>query len=405
MREKILNNIYKYYPAGIIIAVFLAGLGILSSKTSNTAKPQALLNVEKSAQEIKLKCLDLSNKEQCYGKAFEILTQQSDMDFSFKVLGSLQKIDSEANGCHFIAHSISIAETQKDPARWKEIMNKAPQNCSYGGAHGAIEVYASTFPDGKLPDAEALIACDNPDKNNCTHILGHLALVMKDNDIPESLKICEKLPHDKNGIFECLTGVFMERITAFNLIQHGLMDKSALDWKKRTPELEALCNEQSGIPLNACWKEITHAVLVKVNWDPQALVNFCEKASSQEATKGCIDHAIGIIGGYRNFDFSKTASICDVTTKDSTFKNRCGANLVSSTLSTIPNNSEQAVKFCNTQGKFQKECFIMIGNTLRFSSPENKKAQERACLQSPVSYREQCLNGGSIGIKSSRTGN
>ena len=145
-----------------------------------------IINKDGEAEKIAKACRELENRENCYAKAFENLTKVNDWSYSFAVLRELQAIDPEARGCHFISHSISYAETRKDPSRWREIMNAAPQDCSYGASHGALEVYASTFPDGKLPKSEIPSLCNNPDTNNCTHILGHLLLVMNENDIDDS---------------------------------------------------------------------------------------------------------------------------------------------------------------------------------------------------------------------------
>lgn len=342
----------KTYSSGVLILLGLAALLLFLPSKSNS-----------EVLKIKKECQALENREQCYAKAFANLTETADMGHAFAVLRELQEIEPQARGCHFIAHSISTAETQKDPSRWKELMNSAPQDCSYGGAHGALEVYASTFPDGKLPKTEIPSLCNNPDTNNCTHILGHLTLVETENDIEESTKICQSLPHNDFAKFECLTGVFMERITAFNLVDHGLATKEALNWPARVPELETLCREQSGVNSAACWKEIVHVVLVKVRNDPQKLVDFCETAPGEEETRECIDHALGIIAAGYNFDLGKMHPICETRVKAADFKDRCYAHLVSSTLSTIPAEVPEAKGFCaSIDASYQKSCFNMLDN-------------------------------------------
>lgn len=348
----------KTYFSGILILLCLTALLLLLPSKSSS---EVLM--------IKKECQALANKETCYAKAFENLGKATDRDHAFEVLRTLQQTDPEARGCHFIAHAISTAETRKDISKWRELMNTAPPDCSYGAAHGALEVYASTFPDGKLPKSEIPNLCNNPDPNNCTHILGHLLLVMNENNIPESLKDCQSLPHDKLGKFECLTGVFMERITAFNLETHGLAGKEALNWPARVPELEKLCREQGGVYSVACWKEIVHAVLVKVRNNPQALVDFCETAPGKEETRECIDHALGIMAAGYNFQLDRMSPICDTAVKAADFKNRCYATLVSSTLSTIPTEIPAAKRFCGSiDESYQKSCFAAINNTTRYHS-------------------------------------
>lgn len=347
-------------------------------------------------------CQNLDRKEDCYAKSFAALTELSNRDYAFEVLRELQKKDTQARGCHFIVHAISTAETEKDLSKWKELLNTAPPDCSYGGVHGVLEAYVSkTFPDGKLPKEIIPTLCDNPDTNNCVHGLGHLILVETENNIEESLDICDLLPHNKISRFECITGVFMERITAINLEIHGLAGVEALNWPSRMPELEALCREQKpGTPPSiACWKEITHAALAKFNHDPQKIVDFCESAPQELETRQCIDHSLGIIAGSLNFELERMKPICEVNVEAADYKNRCYAHLISSTLSTVPQEVAGAVRFCNSaEEEYQSSCFSMIGNSFQRVRPEDTELLSRACALAPEDMKEKCEQGGYTGI-------
>lgn len=347
-------------------------------------------------------CRSENNKESCYAKAFETLTKSTDRDYAFAVLRELQRKDAQARGCHFIAHAISTAETEKDITKWKELLNTAPPDCSYGGVHGVLEAYAANaFPDGKLPKEIIPSLCDNPDMNNCVHGLGHLILVETEDDIKEALDICDLLPHNTITKFECITGVFMERITAVNLEIHGLAGKETLDWPARMPELETLCKEQiPGTPPSiACWKEITHAALAKFNNDPQKIVVFCESAPGETETRQCIDHSLGIMAGSLNFELRKMGPICNAEVEADDYKNRCYAHLISSTMSTVPEEIASAVQFCaSAEEEFQSSCFSMIGNSFNRVRPESRETLARECSQAPQNMREKCEQGGYTGI-------
>jgi hypothetical protein len=397
--KKILKN--KNIGAIILILALGAALFVFGSYAKGTSKNSASGSVnQKDVSEIASACKELRNREQCYSKAFGALTTETNMQHSFEVLRELQQVDPAARGCHLIAHAISTAETVKDPSKWREIMNSAPQDCSYGAAHGALEVHSASMPDGKLPKSEIPTICNNPDTNNCTHILGHLLLIVNDNKIPESIKECESLPHNDMGKFECLTGIFMERITALNLVEHGLADESYLNWPARMPELEKLCREQTGTASVACWKEIAHAALVKFNNNPQMIVNFCETAPGETETRECIDHSLGILGSVYNFELDKMGHICEVRAKAPGFKNRCYAQLVSATISTTPGQIPEAVKFCSNIGKeFQETCFTMLGNSLHSTDPAHKKILNQECAHAPSEFRQRCEFGGNSNIQ------
>lgn len=322
----------------------------------------------KDIDEIKEACEELAYREQCYAKAFGNLTKKTDMVYAFEVLRGLQRMDPQANGCHFIAHSISIAETEKDPLHWREVVNAAPAECSYGAVHGPLEYYASTFPEGKIPKNEIGTLCNNPDTNNCSHGLGHLLLVVNENNIDESASDCEALPHNAYSKFECLTGVFMERSTATNLVIHGLAGEEAFRWIERLPELEKLCREQTGTRSVACWKEIAHVALVNLRHDPQKIVDFCQSSPGEKEARECIDHSIGIMAAGRNFSFSKMMPICEANALASDFKKRCYPILVGATLASLPSEIPAAKKFCSSlETIYHESCFKIIQHH------ENKK--------------------------------
>ncbi len=374
--------------------ILVLGLLFIYGGNSKQASSQGTVNTIAQA------CKSEGNKETCYAKEFEKLTVETDRDSAFTVLRELQKVEPESRGCHFIAHTISTVETRKDPSRWKELMNTAPPDCSYGAAHGSLEVYASTFPNGELPKEEIPNLCNNPDTSNCTHGLGHILLVLNKNDIPESVKNCQSLPHDFNGKFECLTGVFMERITAFNLEIHGLATKEALNWPARVPELEWLCREQVGVNSVACWKEIVHAALVKFRNEPQQIVNFCESSLGEDEARQCIDHSLGIMASSYNFQLDKMSPICEANVKDPDFRNRCYSHLVAATLATIPSEIPAAVNFCSKlPDNYKESCFTMIGNSLQRTSQENKNLLARECEKAPTEMRARCESGGNSNVK------
>jgi hypothetical protein len=192
----------------------------------------------------------------------------------------------------------------------------------------------------------------------------------------------------------------MERITAFNLVEHGLATKEALNWPARLPELTTLCNAQTGTNSVACWKEIVHVALVAVNNDPQKIVDFCQTAPGEKQTRECIDHSLGIMAGAYNFEINKMDPICEAHAKAPDFKNRCYANLVSATLSTVPQQIPDAVKFCShISPVYQGACFTMIGNSLSRARPEYKASLAQECAAAPESYRTACQFGGNAPVE------
>jgi hypothetical protein len=151
----------------------------------------------------------------------------------------------------------------------------------------------------------------------------------------------------------------------------------------------------------ACWKEIAHVAAVTFNNDPQKVYDFCRTGPSEAAARLCIDHSIGILGGAYNFNISQMGPICDATVADEPdFKNRCYANVVAATLSTIPQDVADVVGFCNkVDTQYQSTCFAMIGNTLYRASADSKAAQKSACATAPADFQNACELGGSTTVE------
>ena len=141
-----------------------------------------------------------------------------------------------------------------------------------------------------------------------------------------------------------------------------------------------------------------HAVVVKEQGSARHVFAFCDQAPSEESRDECKTHSIGIMAAGINFDLKKAGSeICGVISPyNQDFQNHCYAQLVASTLSTIPNQVPQVAEYCGSIPKmFQKTCFTMIGNSLQnlpFTSSEKKSFCQAASNQ----FQELCREGGNI---------
>jgi len=390
------------YKTLVVPGLVLVGIGIIAYL--QFAAPDVLLNPQASVTNIALRALarcqdqqrpQVESKEVCYAKAFEDIAFDRGPEEAFVVLSALQEKDPDARGCHFIAHGIGYGTYKRDPTNWRQHIQTMSPSCSQGGYMGIVERYTESLPKGIITKEFIPTICGPNPRADCNHIVGHILLADStiQGDIDKALELCSSIQENAQQYYYCITGVFMEHITAFNLIAHGYAPESFLNWPARLPELEALCSSSEGLFGEACWEELAHVIAVKFNNDAASVFAFCREAPTVEAAKKCVYHSIGIMAGAEYFKIYTLRDICQISLPDEyDFPARCYRGLVSSILSSIPQELPQVVDFCGTvEGrKSQKVCFTQIGYTLRASIAVAPSILEAECLAAPDEFQTHC---------------
>jgi hypothetical protein len=126
--------------------------------------------------------------------------------------------------CHPIAHAIGRAAVQKYPDV-SSAYEHGDSYCWSGYYHGVLEAVVANIGRENVPDELNTICANIPGKDrysfdyfNCVHGLGHGLMAFTNDELPDSLKLCDRL----SGNWEnrsCYGGVFMENIIA-NGINH-----------------------------------------------------------------------------------------------------------------------------------------------------------------------------------------
>lgn len=393
MRNDITSNQTLF---GLAAFVLLAGFFLVSGGMSLTPTP-----LSPTVQEALAACGNQSgqaNKESCYSNFFMQVAEEHDAVFAFRTLNELQRVDPDAIGCHFIGHGIGYGTYKKNPANWQNDFREISQECTYGAMHGVLELAISDLPDGLTRELLPTICGDTP-RGDCNHIIGHLTLLEAEGDISEALTYCDVLTDGLQREF-CESGVFMEHMTAFNLISHGLADESYLDWAGRVDGVRDLCNTFGGSNGVQCWKEIAHMVVVSEAGNAQKVFDYCNTAPTSASRFECRNHSIGILAAGLNFDYRKTPRICDAKQNELWFKEICYVGIVTSALSTLPDSVPDAIKYCeNLDGEYRSACFSGIGNIIGFNTFYDFDNPEELCESAPDEYRHQCINGGPVNFK------
>lgn len=280
--------------------------------------------------------------------------------FAFQVLKELQRMDNKARICHLIAHGIGEGTYKREPSNWQENIRTVSRNCGYGAMHGIMENYVATLPGGTFTAERVRTLCGEEPFSECTHILGHLVLVETGINVDESLELCRVFKGLPRQVENCYNGVFMEYQSSQNLIEHGLVDESWLDWPSRIDDIEAMCRSYGeGLEAVACWTMIAHAAGMTYNNNAQEVFAFCDTAPVEEGRRGCKRHAIGIFTAAAAYDLEKMKAVC---------------------LTPQPSDPE-----------FVSDCYIRLAMTSLSTFPSKKDEVRAYCLDIPSIYREECL--------------
>lgn len=352
-------------------------------------------------------CSQEEQYESCYASQMEQVAIEHGHEYAFEVLFTLQDMDPRSRGCHFIAHGIGHGVYERNPETWRKDLAEVSQTCTYGAPMGIIEEYFFTLPAGMVTKEFVPTICGDPAHGDCNHVVGHVLLAdpLVRGDLGKALDLCTSLP--SNEKHRCDTGVFMEHMTALNLIEHGYAPESYLNWPSRFSELEELCRSYGGEHGEACWKELTHVAAVTFKNDPKQLFDFCNTAPAKNERMECIDHGIGIIAGAENFDIASLVHMCKIQQPEFfNFEIKCHSDLVDSVFLSTPRNAlEQAVQLCSSVPENHKmACFYRIGIALELNEHQYTDSDvHRLCLNASPKHLEYCTGERSIIIDHKHT--
>lgn len=324
----------------------------------------------RDAKKVDQLCKNSTDKDRCYGSEFYQITKKNDLKYAIDVLTYLQKIDPQnTNGCHFISHKISQAQTEKDPSRWREVIKRvSPSNCTGGFLHGVIEAHMATDPNFTINEDSFKKICDDVYAKHrtwfawrgCVHNMGHLILVEQDGNIQNAVTACDKI-NNSGTQYECLSGAFMEKITGENLLAHGLLDHIP-SWDERlSKNTEELCKNYSGTSARACWKVISYVYFATSNHDPVGLYEKCQRAPESSMRDECFIYGAGNLVVTTRFDRSNLRGVCHQFDFDNPLFAPCMSQTMGALLTSTTENISLVSDLCNkTYDNFKKTCFVEL---------------------------------------------
>lgn len=174
-------------------------------------------------QKIEFKCIGAdSSNFLCYDNYYRSLVKNSGIASAFDDLKKRYNENAYVKSqCHPMTHVIGRAATEIYPDVADAYMH-GDSFCWSGYYHGAMEGIVAKIGAEELPNELNSICAAIPGKEkysfdyfNCVHGLGHGLMSFTDNELFDSLKLCDNL----DGTWEkrsCYGGVFMENVIVDN---------------------------------------------------------------------------------------------------------------------------------------------------------------------------------------------
>lgn len=176
------------------------------------------LNNKEKVEQIEIPLIEVTNSEfQAYKKTYTKIVNEDTPSIALDKLRKEIKLDSKLlQVCHAIVHEIGHESYEKYKS-FGESMKFQDEICNSGYIHGVIE---STFSksDNIITTMNTICSDYTVGKYlswQCFHGIGHGLMIYTDNDLPESIKLCNTYS-DRFMSDSCKNGVFMEN---FNVDQ------------------------------------------------------------------------------------------------------------------------------------------------------------------------------------------
>jgi len=383
----------------MIIVVLLAGI-ILDARrqTAEDVLTNQRPVVQDSANQLVQTCttkpIPKSSKKLCYAQELEKIAFNYGIQTAFEVLGIIQEKDTDAQGCHLIAHGIGKGTFERNPAEWLQAMDSPyVRRCSYGAIHGFLEKYDARTPQGWMTNETLSSICSkNIGTQACYHGLGHIILVNAQGNIEKGIQVCSELPGAKSQA-GCFRGLFMEYATAFMLIEHRIVPQELKNSPLRFKNTEKLCRSLAKETAEACWNEIPHAAIVKFGFDSQAIFDFCHTAQTPQAQQNCKLHTVDLFNNKRKYDLFASKELCTLElSRDPAFEEKCYIRLATSIFATNQERTADAVTFCGSLTKeFQGVCFQKVKSRFKTHLDADAKTFEEVCALQSEDFQQYCI--------------
>jgi len=388
----------RYFPAAIGVAgLILAGVLFLnrtqspagpdSEKAGQTSTVKNELAVVGTVEEIYAACEGKpapSDIFECYAATFDVYMRANGGRMTLTLLDDLQKKGGYVqSNCHPLSHKVGNIALHVYGTVPKAVPEYLPV-CHSGYYHGLLEEYLGTAPDYDTGLREVCGTTQTQAYFNwfqCMHGLGHGIMQFKDNEVPESLKDCDKVPPENQGPEICYAGVFMENITTDEKTGHP-----AKYIRKDDPIYP--CNSVEEKYKSACYFLASSQILKINGWDFPKTAKACAEDAEEKYRWLCFQSYGRDVSGSTKRDQSRVKELCGLATAYAD-KSDCYFGAVRDFINE-KGEFGSAVPLCNfIESDFRQKCYDAI--FLDMGNYKTGQAFVDVCATMPEPYRQQCI--------------
>lgn len=329
----------------LLIILLLVILGVVIwatplSKQFNSADKASLAKLEDACPDNKSEDFD------CISNYFKDITKTHGPQASMGQLReSYETVNSVKTFCHPITHVIGRTSAEKYNTV-QDAYAHGDNFCWSGYYHGVMEQVVSDMgKDGVIEQADEIcegsISADRYSffHYNCVHGLGHGFMLITDNELFESLVLCDSL----NGEWEkssCHGGVFMENIMSHTHSNIGHHTK----YLKNDDPLYPCTAVDDKYKATCHMMQTSHALDV-LNQDFSAVFALCDGIEEQYRSS-CYRSLGRDASGSTVSDIDKTRELCMLGTNDLA-RQHCVTGAVKDFIS-FHHNDTEAKAFCDS---------------------------------------------------------
>jgi len=300
----------------IVLGLVASGVAVLKlkfQKTSTSATQEKPFVLETICEG------NLTNNFDCFEQHYQKLVQVGGTKLAFADLRArYQKDDFIKSQCHPLTHVIGN-EAAGYYANVSEAFASGDSFCWSGYYHGTMEGVVGKIGRKNIASSMDGICAQVPGKEkysfdyyNCVHGLGHGIMAIHNDELFDSLKICDSL----SGAWErqsCWSGVFMENVIVDN-------NNHFTKYLKKTDPLYP-CNVVEDQYKNTCYMMQTSYILKIVNSDFTKVFDWCRKVGVAYVNT-CFQSLGRDASGNSVSDQEKTKAIC-LLGRDFTEQSNC----------------------------------------------------------------------------------
>jgi len=324
----------------------------------------------------------------CLKQAFGDLAYYDGPEKALAALASAMQTNKTIDsGCHQIAHEIGHAAYVRYHDDAAQALAHGGMTCWSGYYHGVVERAFGGLPPSKVT-AAARKLCLGPELRTstfllyqCVHGLGHGLMIYSQNDLPFSLRVCDRLQTawDRSS---CTGGVFMQNFLP------GPMQIVPTKWVSKKNLLYP-CNIVAERDKLYCYLMVTSRILPAVDYNWRVAAKWCRR-SEQPFMAICFQSLGRDASGFSTQRPREILSICR-TAGD--MERECiygGAR----DLTANDAGPRRATQLCLlVPAAMRAYCFYGVGTILGGFANETSARRARCDAGVPARWRKECYRG------------